>query len=124
MRKSAEEKKGVCGMTIEEKNEMMSVIERVCEKYQFTCREQFGIVYIATKFERWHFKMYAEGQRVRLMHQNSKGRHFAEWHEQFTQSLSYSELIQYIYEHERAKYYPGFINPTILRSHHGKAQMV
>lgn len=111
-------------MTSEERHEIVSEIEHVCEKYQFVCREQFGIVYIATKFERWHFKLYTEGQRVRLMHQNSKGRRFCEWHEQFTQCLSYSELIQYIYEHEQAKYYPGFIEPTILRFHNGKAQVV
>lgn len=101
-------------MTNEEKEEyMMQVLQRECAKYGYKCEKKFGIVYIMSKYERWYFKPYIEGNHVKLMHQNSRVKKF-EWHKQFTKRLTYVQLVRYIYEHEHAKFYPEFIPVTII----------
>lgn len=102
--------------TDEKEEQMMKVLQKECAKYGYECEEKFGNVYITSKYERWYFKPYVEGNYVKLMHQNSRPRKY-EWHKQFTKRLTYAQLVRYIYEHEHAKFYPEFIHVTIITDH-------
>lgn len=95
---------------------MMDVLQTECDKYGYKCEDIFGTIYISSKFEHWSFKPYREGNYIKLMHQNPYGKKI-EWHKQFTEKLTYVQLVRYIYEHEHAKFYPGFFPTTVIKNH-------
>lgn len=98
----------------EREKRMMKVLQIECAKYGYKCEKKFGIVYITSKYEGWSFKPYIEGNHVKLMHRNNKGEKM-EWHKQFTKKLTYKQLVQYIYEHEHSKFYPGYTHVTVVK---------
>lgn len=82
---------------------VLKEVEQECRKYNYHAELRFDEIHIRTKFESWYFVPNENGI-IKLMHGNTVG-HFSErFHTQFSRKMSYKDMVQYIHEHETAKY--------------------
>ena len=73
-----------------------------CKKYGYTATEMGGDVYIQTQFEHWKFESNPSPRaKVKLMH---RGFNAEDYHRQFHQAISASDLILYVHQHEIARF--------------------
>lgn len=82
---------------------VLKEVKQECRKYNYHAELRFDEIHIRTKFESWYFVPNENGI-IKLMHGNTVG-HFPErFHTQFSRKMSYKDMVQYIHEHETAKY--------------------
>lgn len=77
-------------------------IQKFCDQYGYECSSDFGIVTVKTQFEYWKFEESSNPKaKVKLLH---RGRMGEDYHLQFRRSISPSDLVLYIHQHETAKF--------------------
>lgn len=82
---------------------VLKEVEKECRKYNYHAELRFDEIHIQTKFESWYFVPNENGI-IKLMHGNTVGHVSEKFHKQFSRKMSYKDMIQYIHEHETAKY--------------------
>jgi hypothetical protein len=86
-------------------------IKPFCDKYGYKVTERFGEVHIKTKYEEWYFdENEHEDANVILHHRNEfigkrgNNKRYSEYHKQFSAKMTPEELIEYLHQHETAKF--------------------
>lgn len=78
-------------------------VQKCCNKYGYHAFLRFDELHIRSKFESWYF-IPNEFGGMKVIHWNGF-KHPDDYHKQFyRKDMTYEELIQYIHEHEEAKY--------------------
>lgn len=74
----------------------------LAERYGYTVRVAFGLVYIWTKCEEWYFE--TQKDKIRLMHKSTRPQPRGEYHEQWKRYCTVEEIFRYVRDHERKLY--------------------
>lgn len=81
---------------------MLEELYSYCALYGYLVKEDFGLVFIHTRFEYWYIDLdKSTSKKIYLMHQSMKD---GTWHKQFCKEITVGDLIQYIHKHEQFKY--------------------
>lgn len=72
-------------------------------KYSYRIYEQFGRMYIETKFEKWYLEINQRGI-VTLYHRNTLSKNCNQYHRQFKRKITAIDLIEYLHNHETFRY--------------------
>lgn len=85
-------------------DEQLKFFQSECDKYGYKAFWVFDELHIRTRFEAWYCILYPNGC-IKLMHSNTAGTNpYKGFHKQFTRHMDYRGIVQYIHEHETAKY--------------------
>lgn len=90
-------------------------VKEICSEYGYKVFEQFGCIHIRTIFEAWYIVVHENGC-ITLMHGNGFGPHPHGWHKQFSRKMTYDKAVQYIKQHEDAKYRGLNVNFTFTKT--------
>ena len=96
-------------------DEELLKVQECCKKYGYKAFLRFDEIHIRTVYESWFFVPNTQGT-MKLMHGNTMGLGCEHWHKQFVRAhMEYEDLIQYIHEHEAAKYKNAHIQFTFSK---------
>lgn len=93
---------------------MFREFSELCKQYGYSCTYRFGEIHIFTRWEEWYFRPQPTGP-IRLMHGNKVGAGNQNYHEHFRRAMTYSDLLIYVNEHERAKYGNEYVDFTFTK---------
>lgn len=96
-------------------NNEIDSISQECMRYGYRVFRRFNQLHIRTRFEAWYFIPKGNGC-IQLMHGNGCGFEPQGWHKQFSRKMDYHGLIQYIHEHEIAKYCGKHVDFTFTKT--------
>lgn len=88
--------------------ESIDELKLLCDTYNYSIKEKYGLIYISTKYEKWYFTMTQTGM-IRLYHQNGFKKQCSDYHKQFTRKMNLKSLVDYIHQHEIYRYGPAWV---------------